>query len=168
MGTQQRSAPPATAERRPVVLVVDDNDDTRLLYVEYLQVSGFRTEEASCGEDAVSLARAKHPELIVMDMSMPGLDGFEATRILKDARDTKDIPIIAVTGHCERHFRDRASDVGVDAFLTKPCLPSELLDQILASLATSSAARSETRMRCDRLNQSGLSSAIPSSATARR
>jgi two-component system, cell cycle response regulator DivK len=113
--------------RAPLVLVVDDAEDTRAFYVEYLRDAGIRAEEARDGSDALEKARELHPTLIVMDMSMPGLDGIEATRLLKDDESTSNISIIALTGHGEQELRERAAAAGVDLFLTKPCLPLELL-----------------------------------------
>jgi two-component system, cell cycle response regulator DivK len=111
----------------PLVLVVDDDDDTRSFCVEYLRDAGIQAEEAHDGSDALEKARELHPALIVMDMSMPGLDGVEATRLLKDDASTSSISIIALTGHGQQDLRDRAAAAGVDLFLTKPCLPLELL-----------------------------------------
>jgi two-component system, cell cycle response regulator DivK len=118
-----------------LVLVVDDVEDSRALYVEYFRLSGLRAEEAEDGEEAILKARALMPTVIIMDMAMPGLDGFEATRMLKSDAATSAICIVALTGHCEQHFRDRAFDAGVDLFLTKPCLPMDLLVHVQGCFA---------------------------------
>jgi two-component system, cell cycle response regulator DivK len=118
-----------------LVLVVDDIEDSRSLYVEYFRLSGVRAEEAADGEQAILKARELNPAVIVMDMAMPGLDGFEATRMLKDDAATRHITIVALTGHCEQHYRDRALDAGVDLFLTKPCLPMDLLVHVKGCFA---------------------------------
>jgi two-component system, cell cycle response regulator DivK len=118
-----------------LVLVVDDIEDSRALYVEYFRLSGVRAEEAADGAEAIMKARELRPTVIVMDMAMPGLDGFVATRMLKQDAETRDICIVALTGHCESHFRDRALDAGVDLFLTKPCLPMDLLVKVKGCFA---------------------------------
>ena len=77
-----------------------------------------------------------HPDVIVMDLSLPGLDGWEATRRLKGDPRTRDIPVIALTGHALAGHSKGALDAGCDAFITKPCLPERLLDEIRAILET--------------------------------
>jgi two-component system, cell cycle response regulator DivK len=108
------------------VLIVDDVEDNRALYVEYFRHRGVATDDACDGVEALRKARATHPQVIVMDISMPGLDGFEATRLLKEDEATRDIVVVALTGHGEGHYREQAAKVGVDLFITKPCLPSDL------------------------------------------
>ena len=82
-----------------LVLLVDDYQDAREMYAEYLQYSGFRVAEAKNGNEAVSQARSLKPDLILMDLSLPGMDGWEATRVLKADEETRHIPIVALTGH---------------------------------------------------------------------
>lgn len=79
----------------PLVLVVDDHQDAREMYAEYLQFSGFRVVEASSGTEAVARAIDDHPDVIVMDLSLPGMDGWEATRRIKADDRTRDIPVLA-------------------------------------------------------------------------
>lgn len=112
--------------RPPVVLVADDYADNREMYGEYLRHLGFRVLEADDGARAVAVARAHVPAAIVMDLSLPGIDGFEATRLLKVEPATTGIAIIAVTGHADARSRARALEAGCDAFLTKPCLPEDV------------------------------------------
>ena len=88
-----------TTEHGPLILVVDDYQDAREMYAEYLQYSGFRVAEAKNGNEAVAQARSLRPDLILMDLSLPGMDGWEATRVLKADDATKHIPIVALTGH---------------------------------------------------------------------
>ena len=83
----------------PLVLVVDDYQDAREMYAEYLKASGFRVEEARTGLEAVSKAREVKPDCILMDLSLPGIDGWEATRQLKADHSTCHIPVVAITGH---------------------------------------------------------------------
>lgn len=128
----KRSIPPAavkasrTRVRPPLVLVVDDFVDNREMYVEYLEHLGFRVLQASDGATAIATARAKRPSAIVMDLSLPGTDGWEATRVLKADPATRDIVIVVVTGHAEASSKARATEAGCDAFLTKPCLPADI------------------------------------------
>src|SRR5690606_19154394 len=82
----------------PLILVVDDYADARDMYCEYLQFSGFRTAEAKTGVEALSQANALLPDLILMDLSLPEMDGWEATRRLKASAKTRHIPVVALTG----------------------------------------------------------------------
>jgi CheY-like chemotaxis protein len=115
---------------RPLVLVVDDSPDNREIYMEYLCYAGFRVAGADSGITAVELARKRRPSVILMDLSLPGLDGWEATRILKSDPRTQGIPIIAVTGHAEPVYHAAAMLAGCDVFLAKPCLPEEIARSI--------------------------------------
>ena len=87
-----------TDQNAPLILVVDDYQDAREMYAEYLQFSGFRVAEARNGNEAVEQAFALLPDLILMDLSLPGMDGWEATRVLKADQRTKQIPVVALTG----------------------------------------------------------------------
>lgn len=114
----------------PLVLVVDDFDDNREMFTEFLSFSGFRVAQAATGKEALEQAFSLLPDLILMDLSLPELDGLEATRCLKSDERTKRIPIVALTGHAlAGHSRD-ARDAGCEAFLTKPCLPDVLVGEI--------------------------------------
>lgn len=112
------------------VLVVDDYTDSREMYVDFLVYSGFRVSEAKDGHEALSRAREARPDVILMDLSMPGIDGWEVTRRLKDDPVTRGIPIIALTGHALATDAQRAYQAGCDAFVTKPCLPDDLVVEI--------------------------------------
>jgi CheY-like chemotaxis protein len=118
-----------------LVLLVDDYADNRDIYVQFLTYSGLRVEEAENGHQALDKAFTLKPDVIVMDLSLPGLDGWEATRRLKEDPRTRDIPVIALTGHALAGHSKVAFDAGCDAFITKPCLPERLLDEIRAILA---------------------------------
>jgi two-component system cell cycle response regulator DivK len=115
-----------------LVLLVDDDPDNRDIYVQFLTYSGLRVEEADNGHEALDKAFTLRPDVIVMDLSLPGLDGWEATRRLKQDPRTRDIPVIALTGHALAGHCTGAFDAGCDAFITKPCLPDRLLDEIRA------------------------------------
>lgn len=114
----------------PLVLVVDDTSDTRELYAEFLDHAGYRAEQAADGRQAVRRALRAHPSAIVMDLAMPILDGWEATRILHADPRTRDIPIVVLTGHDEPEQIRRAEECGASCVLTKPCAPRELLEVV--------------------------------------
>jgi CheY-like chemotaxis protein len=114
----------------PLVLVVDDFDDNRIMYAEYLEYSGFRVAEAANGVDAIEKAGTLAPDLIVMDLALPIVDGWEATRRLKENEATKSIPVVALTGHALEGHSKRARAAGCDDFLVKPCLPETLVGKV--------------------------------------
>jgi len=114
----------------PLVLVVDDFEDNRAMYVEYLQFHGMRVAEAVNGEEAIAQATALRPSVIVMDLSLPVLDGWEATRRLKADAKTRAIRVIALTGHAEPAHAKKALEAGCDDFVAKPCLPENLLAKV--------------------------------------
>jgi len=119
-----------TTEPGPLILVVDDYQDAREMYAEYLQYSGFRVAEARNGNEAVTQARSLKPDLILMDLSLPGMDGWEATRVLKADEETRRIPIVALTGHALAGASEGARKAGCDSFVTKPCLPDDLVVEV--------------------------------------
>jgi two-component system cell cycle response regulator DivK len=125
-----------TEKNAPLILVVDDYQDAREMYAEYLQFSGFRVAEAKNGNEAVELAFALKPDLILMDLSLPGMDGWEATRRLKADEATKRIPIVALTGHALAGASEGARKAGCDSFVTKPCLPDDLVVEVRRMLNT--------------------------------
>ncbi len=113
-----------------LVLVVDDFTDNREMYSEYLAFSGFRVIQATNGREAVETARAERPDIIIMDLSLPVMDGWEATRLLKADEGTRDIPVVALTGHALAANSKEARAAGCDSFLTKPCMPDKLVVEI--------------------------------------
>ena len=120
--------------KSPVILLAEDFDDARELYRDYLEFSGFTVKTAANGRDAIDLAITLQPDLILMDASMPVLDGWQATRELKDNPATQHIPVLALTAHAFDDARQRAQAVGCDGFVTKPCLPDELVARVRATL----------------------------------
>ena len=118
------------ADSPPLILIVDDNVDAREMYGMYLQHEGFRWAEAVNGHDALMQTKIEKPALILMDATMPRMDGWEAVRILKQDAVTKDIPLIMLTAHAFQEHRDRAVEVGADGFLAKPVLPDQLAAEI--------------------------------------
>ncbi|MGE0443648.1 MAG: response regulator [Vicinamibacterales bacterium] len=125
-----------TEQNAPLILVVDDYQDAREMYAEYLQFSGFRVAEARNGNEAVSQAFELMPDLILMDLSLPGMDGWEATRVLKADTRTKHIPVVALTGHALAGASEGAKKAGCDSFVTKPCLPDDLVVEVRRMLGT--------------------------------
>ena len=111
---------------RPRVLLVDDYPDAREMYTEYLQYSGFEVVEAANGMEALQRAVDAAPDIILMDLSLPVMDGWEATRRLKADARTASIPVVALTGHALAGISEGAKNAGCDAFVTKPCLPEDL------------------------------------------
>ena len=115
---------------RPRVLLVDDYPDARDMYSEYLQFSGFDVVEAGNGVEALQRASESAPDIILMDLSLPVMDGWEATRRLKADPRTAQIPVVALTGHALAGHAEGAREAGCDAFVTKPCLPDALVAEI--------------------------------------
>ena len=114
----------------PLILVVDDYEDAREMYAEYLRFCGFRVAEARNGNEALEQAFALMPDLILMDLSLPGMDGWEATRQLKADERTRQIPVVALNGHALAGASEDARKAGCDSFVTKPCLPDDLVVEV--------------------------------------
>lgn len=119
---------------QPLVLLAEDFEDARELYRDYLEFSGFNVQTANNGREAIDQALALQPDIILMDASMPVLDGWQATRELKAHPTTKHIPVVALTAHAFDDARRAAEDVGCDGFVTKPCLPDDLVTRVRALL----------------------------------
>jgi CheY-like chemotaxis protein len=115
---------------RPLVLIVDDHADGREMCATLLAISGFQTAEATDGFEALAQTRALAPDCILMDLSLPGTDGWEATRQLKADPRTRHIPVIAVSGQTLADRDTRAESAGFAAIVTKPCTPESVLDTI--------------------------------------
>jgi len=124
---------------RPRVLLVDDYPDAREMYTEYLEFSGFNVIEAGNGMEALQRAVDTAPDIILMDLSLPVMDGWEATRRLKADHRTASIPVVALTGHALAGHSKGAKEAGCDSFLAKPCLPDQLVAEIRRMLATGKA-----------------------------
>jgi len=124
----------ASPDVEPLVLVVDDYDDAREMYAESLMVCGFRVIEAADGLQAIELAQRLSPDVILMDLSLPGLDGWEATRRLKADARTMHIPVVALTGHALSSALDRAREAGCDRFVVKPALPDVVVGEVRQAL----------------------------------
>ena len=121
----------------PLVLVADDNRDTREMYALHLRMVGYRVETAENGRDATAKACARPPDAIVMDLSMPDVDGWAAMGELQADPRTAGIPVVVLTGHDLRDYLKRAAiAVGARSFLTKPCPPERLEREVAAQIST--------------------------------
>jgi CheY-like chemotaxis protein len=118
------------------ILYVEDNDDNVYMLKSRLTRAGFSVVVAPDGEQGVAMAASEVPDLIVMDLSLPGLDGWEATRRLKAAPGTRAIPVIALSAHAMEGDRARALAAGCDDYDTKPVEFARLLEKIRALLPT--------------------------------
>lgn len=116
------------------ILVVDDYDDVREMYAEYLEHMGYEVQTARNGQEALDAARESPPDVILMDLSLPVLSGWDATQRLKTDAATRDIPVMALTGHVFAPSAERAREAGCDAFIAKPALPDQVAEQIEALL----------------------------------
>lgn len=125
----KKPARPAGAQA-PLVLVVDDFKDGRDLMVESLEFAGLRAAEAADGHEALAKCVALRPDLVLMDLSLPGMDGWEVTRRLKRDPATKRIKVIALTAHAQADALERARQAGADGVITKPCLPTHVVEQV--------------------------------------
>jgi len=115
----------------PLILIADDNVDTREMYSLYLNMVGYRVETAEDGHQAIIKARALHPDLIVMDLQMPKLDGWAAIRELQARAETATIPVVVLTGHdFKAYLKPAALAVGACSFLMKPCFPDQLAREV--------------------------------------
>ncbi len=125
-----------------MILVVDDFEDNRDMYAEYLTYSGYRVVVAANGQEALERAFEETPDLVVMDLSLPVIDGWEATRRLKADARTKDVPVIALTGHAQAGHSRGAKEAGCDGYIAKPCVP-----QILGEMVKQMLSKSPTKTR---------------------
>jgi len=114
----------------PLILVVDDTRDSRELFVEFLRMTGFEADQAASGAEALDKAAALRPSAIVMDLEMPEMDGWEATRRLKSDERTRSIPVVALSAHVMEGARKKAIEAGCAGFLPKPCYPSQVSEEL--------------------------------------
>jgi CheY-like chemotaxis protein len=114
----------------PKILLVEDNEMNRDMLSRRLQRRGFEVVIAIDGQSGIEKAKSESPDLILMDMSLPMIDGWEATRTLKSAAETKHIPVIALTAHAMSTDRDKALEAGCDDYDTKPIEFTRLLDKM--------------------------------------
>ena len=134
-----------TPNTQPLVLVVEDYQDAREMYAAYLSFSGYRVAEATNGIEAIEKTIDLLPDIILMDLALPRMDGWEATRRLKLDERTRHIPIVALTGHALAGHAEGARQAGCDSFVTKPCLPDALVAEIQRMLAAQADAGTAKR-----------------------
>ena len=117
------------------VLIVEDNVDNQFIYKTVLQHDGYTVLTANDGTTGLARARADHPDLILMDVAIPGVDGWQATSELKADAQTSDIPVIILTAHALASDRQRASEVGANGYIPKPAEPKAVLNAVARTLA---------------------------------
>lgn len=125
------------ARERPLVLIVEDQLELRTLYAQELTISGFDVIEAGDGVEAIDHTTARLPDVVLMDLSLPVLDGWEATRRLKADTNTAHIPVVALTAHDGAGELERATAAGCEWFVPKPCAPDALVTEIRRVLTRS-------------------------------
>jgi len=132
--------------KAPLILIADDNRDTREMYALYLNMVGYRVETADDGHQAIIKAREVRPDVVVMDLQMPKLDGWAAIRELQNRPETAAIPVIVLTGHdFKSYLKPAALAVGAVSYLMKPCLPEQLAREVSARLEVHRARTASAR-----------------------
>jgi two-component system cell cycle response regulator DivK len=135
----------ASEHRAPLTLLVDHDADTRRLYAEFLTLSSCHIEEAEDGREALAKAIAWHPDIVVTETRLPGINGYDLCNLLRADSSTRDIPILFVTSDAFDNDLRRAERVGADAVLLKPCLPETLLIEMKRLLQESGELRERAR-----------------------
>jgi CheY-like chemotaxis protein len=123
-------------ESASTILLVEDFDDTRLMMKMWLVKRGYRVIEAETGEEAIAIARSEHPDLILMDMMMPGMNGLDATHQIRQYQSLRTTPIVAVSAYGADEYRRIAIEAGCNEYVSTPFEPralAELIDSLLAS-----------------------------------
>ncbi|MFQ5674315.1 MAG: response regulator, partial [bacterium] len=136
---------------RPTILVVDDSKDNRSLVLNHLKREECRLIEAAHGEEAIALFQRRRVSLILMDMEMPILDGYTATRAIRDLKSGSAVPIIALTAHRDKKYIDKALDAGCTDYLTKPLRKKQLLECITRHLPEKKVTIIDTALAVDAL-----------------
>lgn len=124
------------ARPQPIILLVEDFDDTRLMTKLWLTRKGYRVIEAEDGNEAVEFAQREHPDLIIMDMMMPGLNGLDATRQIREYQSLRKTPIVAVSAYGADEYRAKAIAAGCTEYVSTPFEPealSQLIEKLLAT-----------------------------------
>lgn len=119
-----------SADSRRTILIAEDFDDTRLMMKLWLTRSGYRVIEAQTGEEAVARAQSELPDLIIMDVMMPGLNGLDATRRIRQYQPLRNTPIVAVSAYGAEKYRRVALDAGCNEYVSTPFEPDELRELI--------------------------------------
>jgi two-component system, cell cycle response regulator DivK len=118
-----------------VILIAEDSQDLREAYVDWFTFKGFRVEAAADGHETLAKASSLAPDCIVMDLSLPGVNGLEVARRLRADPKTRTVPLIAMTGHGGADVAAQTRDAGFDFYLLKPCLPDRLLAEVQRLIA---------------------------------
>jgi two-component system, cell cycle response regulator DivK len=125
---------PAVAENAPgeppLILIIDDTEDNREVYVQFFRHQGWRVSAAEDGIEGLRMAAEQVPSLIVLDLGLPKMDGWQVAEQLKGNEATRHIPIIACTGHAGADLKKRALAAGVNDYVVKPCLPADLVARV--------------------------------------
>jgi two-component system, cell cycle response regulator DivK len=124
----------------PLVLVVEDDPETRRFYTDTLAYEGFAIDQAHNGNQALTKALETAPDLVLMDIAVPGIDGIELCRRLRADARTRHVPVLAVTGYDDRHYPDRVMLAGANHVLIKPCDPVVLVAEARRLLASTASA----------------------------
>jgi len=132
------------------ILIVDDEVENRELLQIILNWSGFVTQLSASGEEALASAAAEPPDLILVDLLMPGMDGYQFIASLREKSESQDIPVIMLSAMNDSLTRKRALSAGADAYITKPFDRSELCEQVRAVLSSKRSARESDRARAPR------------------
>jgi CheY-like chemotaxis protein len=127
------------------VLVVDDNEENLELFGDLFQQSDYRVYKAKSGPEGIEIAKETIPDMILMDLAMPDMDGFEATQLLKQHPTTSDIPVIACSAFATQEFKERAFQVGCEGYITKPVEPERLVEQVAKIALTSKIRKSSVK-----------------------
>jgi CheY-like chemotaxis protein len=136
------------------ILLVDDYPDALEIWGLYLRALGYDVTTAEDGLQAVADAHAQLPDIIVLDLELPGITGYEAAKRLRRTADTRHIPLIAATGYSHVKQLDQAREVGFDSIVVKPCEPAALVAEIERLLQTGSSRRGHPQTTCvERVNK---------------
>lgn len=138
----------------PNVLVIDDADEVRVVILETLAKFGFAAREARDGTTGIQLALERPPDLIICDVRMPGLDGYQTLSAMRDHAEIANIPFIFLTAAADKHEVRRGMSSGADDYLTKPFTPEELMDAVTTRLARQSEIKFAAYKRAERIRES--------------
>jgi two-component system, cell cycle response regulator DivK len=123
-----------------LILIIEDNEKNMKLVRDVLQVKGYTTIEAGTAEEGIELAKKRNPDLVLMDIHLPGISGIEALKILREDAGTAKIPVFAVTASVMQQDRKKITEAGFDAYVAKPINIKEFLDAVRAKLESKGAA----------------------------
>jgi CheY-like chemotaxis protein len=128
------------AEALPTILLVEDFDDTRLMMKMWLMRNGYRVIEAETGEEAIDMAQRERPDLIIMDVMMPGMNGLDATQRIREYQALRGTPIVAVSAYGANEYRSLAIEAGCDEYVSTPFDPDALAELIKNLIAKSESS----------------------------